>query len=99
MINADNITDEQIDQLYSDKLITSLTRTIAKRLMRGPRVGASAYEEKREREYCAEILNARARAKCPGQQHRNHNADVCGGSCCTACGGPIDDNSECRCES
>lgn len=34
---------------------------------------------------------------CPGRAHAAHVADVCEGSCCTSCGGPIDPNEECRC--
>lgn len=37
--------------------------------------------------------------KCPGRHHPRHVSDVCAGSCCTTCGGPIDDSSECRCDS
>lgn len=35
--------------------------------------------------------------KCPGRSHHNHVGASCEGSCCTSCGGPIDDNNECRC--
>ena len=41
--------------------------------------------------------NAEVARRCPGLTHRDHVADVCEGSCCTACGGPIDSNEECRC--
>lgn len=39
----------------------------------------------------------RVEEKCPGRGHRDHVADVCDGECCTACGGPIDENEACRC--
>lgn len=48
----------------------------------------------------AQIINERAadaRANCRGRGHANHIGDVCDGSCCTECGGPIDSNEECRC--
>lgn len=34
---------------------------------------------------------------CPGRQHPRHTGAVCDGSCCTACGGPIDEKEACRC--
>lgn len=40
---------------------------------------------------------SQAASRCPGRSHRRHILSVCAGSCCTACGGPIDENSECRC--
>jgi hypothetical protein len=46
---------------------------------------------------CAEIINARERDRCLARQHPRHVSDVCKGACCTTCGGPIDDNGECRC--
>ncbi len=36
--------------------------------------------------------------RCPGRSHPNHVIDVCNGSCCTACGGPIDESEACRCD-
>ena len=35
--------------------------------------------------------------RCPGREHSRHIASICEGSCCTACGGPIDGNEACRC--
>lgn len=46
---------------------------------------------------CAALINERVLAKCPGRDHRRHVGDVCQGSCCTTCGGPIDENDACRC--
>jgi hypothetical protein len=43
---------------------------------------------------CVALLNAE---NCPGRAHRDHAAVTCNGSCCTNCGGPIDENEECRC--
>lgn len=38
-----------------------------------------------------------AKKSCRGRT-RAHHADVtCGGECCTTCGGPVDENEECRC--
>lgn len=45
----------------------------------------------------ADLFSARTRARCPGRQHSHHIGDICEGTCCTACGGPIDTNEECRC--
>lgn len=45
----------------------------------------------------APLHERRARARCPGRDHGQHIADVCAGNCCTACGGPIDEEGECRC--
>jgi hypothetical protein len=47
------------------------------------------------RAHCAVILNIRA---AKDRKHRAHAADVLRGTCCMACGGPIDANDECRCE-
>lgn len=44
----------------------------------------------------AEVHNIR-KAHCPGRGHGHHIGDVCTGACCTTCGGPIDENAECRC--
>ena len=38
-----------------------------------------------------------ASQKCHGRNHAEHVRDVCEGQCCTICGGPIDENEECRC--
>lgn len=34
---------------------------------------------------------------CPGRGHVRHATITCSGSCCTFCGGPIDDEGACRC--
>lgn len=43
---------------------------------------------------CAEILLER----CRGRTHSQHAQVTCNGSCCTECGGPIDENEDCRCD-
>ena len=43
------------------------------------------------------ILDTNACAKCRGREHPHHATVTCNGTCCTACGGPIDENEECRC--
>ena len=42
-------------------------------------------------------VDTEASARCPGRKHRRHVLAVCEGSCCTACGGPIDIDGGCRC--
>jgi hypothetical protein len=37
------------------------------------------------------------KTRCPARDHKEHVGDVCEGSCCTTCGGPIDESEECRC--
>jgi hypothetical protein len=39
----------------------------------------------------------RDRKKCPGRISNGHADSTCAGNCCTACGGPIDEEGECRC--
>lgn len=34
---------------------------------------------------------------CTGRTHRDHATITCNGTCCTACGGPVDNNQACRC--
>lgn len=48
---------------------------------------------------CAEVLNAQNHKRCAARRlrHQHHIDDVCEGSCCTTCGGPIDNDGECRC--
>jgi hypothetical protein len=52
-----------------------------------------------EEEALADLLKISTCAitKCHGREHRDHIRDVCEGTCCTTCGGPIDANEECRC--
>jgi hypothetical protein len=35
--------------------------------------------------------------RCRAFAHEDHVSVACEGNCCTACGGPIDENEECRC--
>lgn len=96
MLNADTLTDDQLRSLACYIEIGSREHDDLNVALRkiAPRRG-DTFMAARAR--CAEILNARAAAKCHGRTHRNHTADTCNGSCCTACGGPIDENEECRC--
>jgi len=98
--NAETITDEQIHELREGARARRNTWLIgicdvASSDLDSDR-DVAAYRIKC-RARCAEIFNVRAREKCPGRDHRNHVSDVCEGTCCTACGGPIDENEECRC--
>ena len=101
-LTAATITDAQIrellDSLVNDALAMIYQHKDARlcRIALG-HIRKSKIERAAARGRCAEILNERARECCPGRGHRNHVADVCTGSCCTSCGGPIDENEECRC--
>lgn len=107
-MTAVNITDDQIRELRADANSSgddetrdycdiALGRPKSFHLARGSARNPAANEIDRARARCAAIIIARARQKCPGRDHRNHVDDVCDGTCCTACGGPIDDREECRC--
>jgi hypothetical protein len=92
------ITDDQIRGLrrvaqHWHEIITILTCTVAL----GEDDESTAPDRANARARCAEIFNARTREKCHAREHRAHVGDVCEGTCCTACGGPIDANEECRC--
>lgn len=105
---ADNITDAQIHELravleadlaalvqdpcfWTSHIRKAITET-EWALSTGEPIRA-----RQARGRCAEMLNARAQEHCRGREHRGHVRDVCEGSCCTSCGGPIDENEECRC--
>jgi hypothetical protein len=90
-LTADTITDDQIRELFYADEIAAIDLTVA------TLPGWSAEDRRETRARCAELFYERARARCPGRQHDHHLGDVCEGTCCTACGGPIDENEECRC--
>jgi len=58
----------------------------------------SASEIGESRQRICDAINERARGRCPGRSHHHHVLAVCAGECCTVCGGPIDDDGECRCD-
>lgn len=97
-LTVDTITIEQIRDLR--KTAADPTE------LRHAEVAGSDYyqvmaptEWREARALCAKILNARAaKDSCPGREHRAHAGVTCNGMCCTVCGGPVDDNEECRCE-
>lgn len=97
-LTGTTITDDQIRGLrrvaqHWHEVITILTCTAAL----GEDDESTPADRAVARDRCAEILNARALETCRGRTHHHHARVTCNGSCCTACGGPIDENEECRC--
>lgn len=90
-LTADTITDDQILALFYAHEIAAIELTVA------TRPDWSAEDRLWARSRCAEIFNARAHAKCTGRNHNAHATVTCNGTCCSNCGGPIDENEECRC--
>lgn len=90
-LTATTITDEQILKLFNAGEIAANELTVA------TRPGWSAKNRLEKRARCAEIFNARALTTCAGRIHRDHARFTCVGTCCTNCGGTIDENEECRC--
>lgn len=69
----------------------------------GEMVDPDENEVERARQRICDAINAinaisRFKERCPGRHHYNHALVTCTGSCCTSCGGPIDEDSECRCD-
>ena len=63
-----------------------------------PKITAIKRMRNRARARCAELLSStRGSSKCAGRAHPNHATMTCNGACCTGCGGPVDENEECRC--
>ena len=99
-LTADTITDAQIRELRNaagaDHGLVALCDMALSWRQGGPTVHAEV-----ARARCASHLNAKAEIlnarKCQGRTHAQHICASCVGSCCTACGGPIDENEECRC--
>ena len=91
IVTADTITDAQIRALFYADEIAAIELTVA------TLPGWSAADRLETRARCAELFNARAIGTCVGRTHRHHATVTCNGTCCTACGGPIDENEECRC--
>lgn len=95
MVTAETITDEQIRELRSETARHDpdheATTTYDAALM-AP-MGSLRRAQARAR--CAEILMAR----CHGRDHHGHAQVTCNGDCCASCGGPIDPDGECRCQS
>lgn len=93
--NANTITDGQLRKLHDAGAIDDHTYRGA--ILVDAQHGALGRRVRHDaRKRSAEIWNIRCE-KCRGRDHRNHIGDVCEGTCCTACGGPIDENEECRC--
>jgi hypothetical protein len=90
-LTADTITDAQILALFHADEIAAIELTVA------TLSGWSADDRQEARARCAELFNACSIAKCAGRMHRAHATVTCDGTCCTACGGPIDADEECRC--
>lgn len=92
MLTADTITDAQILTLFHADEIAAIELTVA------TLPGWSAKDRRETRARCADLFNARsARVHCFGRNAAGHIVDLCEGTCCTNCGGPIDENEECRC--
>jgi hypothetical protein len=101
-LTAASITDAQIRELLDSLVNDAIAMLYQHKDARQCRIALgfirkSKIETAAARARCAEILNERARSRCSGRDHRGHVGDVCEGSCCTSCGGPIDENEECRC--
>jgi hypothetical protein len=101
-LTAATVTDAQIRELLDSLVNDALAMIYQHKDARLCRIALgyirkSKVETAAARAHCADLLNATARKRCPGRDHHAHVADVCTGSCCTNCGGPIDDNEECRC--
>lgn len=104
-LTADTITDEQIRELRG--LFVGLTAAPHVNGLCNLALGESEeacivlvlkpHKRKQARARCAELLNARSQDCCRARKHAEHVRDVCEGQCCTTCGGPIDENEECRC--
>jgi hypothetical protein len=91
-ITADTITDSQIQQSGADAETIEHAIAVDPNWPGGRRHWARVHRQARM--HCADLINAR---RCPGRIHEDHLLAVCEGQCCTNCGGPIDDNEECRC--
>ncbi len=101
-LTADTITDMQIHALLDAFLNDALAHIHRQQDMRLCKIAIghirkSKQERAAARARCAEILNEGAKIRCPAREHAKHVGDVCEGQCCTSCGGPIDENEECRC--
>lgn len=103
MLTVSTVTDEQIDALWRLACGTGSHREADPDTMHLCTVAVNrnedftAAEQHEARGRCALILRERAPEVCRARAHRAHVADVCEANCCTSCGGPIDENEECRC--
>jgi len=102
-LTADTIRDAQIRELIARGDLTAAELADCEHALRRRDRYWTRFQRNMQRGArvrCAAIFNARAAKRaCPGREHRAHVGDVCQGTCCTECGGPIDQNEECRCES
>lgn len=96
---ADTITDDQLRtlraRLGSETYAGASDDALACEIARAAPLGSLRRVTARAR--CAELLNKIAQDRCVARKHDDHVRDVCEGQCCTSCGGPIDENEECRC--
>ena len=101
-LTAATITDMQIHELLDTLLNNALAHIHRHQDIRLCKIALghirkSKIERAAARGHCAELLNKDARDRCRARGHAAHVGDVCEGTCCTSCGGPIDTNEECRC--
>lgn len=101
-LTAETVTDMQIINLLSALLGDAHAIVHRQQDMRLCKIAIghirkSKMERTAARAHCAELLNKDARERCRARGHAAHVGDVCEGTCCTSCGGPIDKNEECRC--
>lgn len=96
-LTADTITDEQIrdlrGRLGSETYKGASDDVIACEVARAAPLGSLRRATARAR--CA--VNKIAQDRCVARKHVDHVRDACEGQCCTSCGGPVDENEECRC--
>jgi len=101
-LTADTITDMQIHELLDTLLNNALAHIHRHQDIRLCKIALghirkSKKERAAARAHCAQLLNEDARVRCRARRHAKHIGAVCEGQCCTSCGGPIDENEECRC--
>jgi hypothetical protein len=104
VVTADNLTAEQINDAR-DRWPQHITSAMAANALGLPEShtagGLPNYCPPRwqwhARQSIAMLINNR-REQCPGRAHHAHAQVTCNADCCTECGGPIDENDECRCE-
>lgn len=100
-ITGDTVTDAQIRELLDSIPANSESGGFQwqRRRMCEVALGIAEHvviDRAEARARIADVIRAK-RFKCPANGHRHHIGDICNGSCCTACGGPIDDDGGCRC--
>lgn len=97
-LTATTITDSQIRELLARGGLTASQSADCEHALRKRDRHWTRFERNMQhsaRSRCAKLLNMGTR--CHAHGHAAHVGDVCEGTCCTTCGGPIDTNEECRC--